>query len=141
MTGCLVDTNIPSELTREKPDGRVLAFLRNWDKGRVFLCVMTIGEIYKGIAAFPTSQRRTSLQDWLDVDVRSWFAGRVLPVAEAIAERWERLAKIAKEEGLTLAVVDCVIAATALHHGLALVTRNVKDFAGLGVKISNPRET
>ena len=66
MKGYLVDTNIPSELTREKPDARVAAFLRNADKDSVFLSVMTIGEIRKGIATLPVSQRRTALQQWLD---------------------------------------------------------------------------
>jgi predicted nucleic acid-binding protein len=115
-------------------------FLRIVDKEGVFLSVMTIGEICKGIATLPVSQRRATLQDWLDIDVRSWFAGRMLPVTEAIAERWGHLAATAKQRGLTLAVVDGVIAATALHHDLTLVTRNVKDFHGLGVNISNPWE-
>jgi predicted nucleic acid-binding protein len=75
-----------------------------------------------------------------DIDVRSWFANRILPVTEAIAERWGHLAASSKQQGVVLAVVDGVIAATALHHGLTLVTRNVKDFAGLGVNISNPWE-
>lgn len=141
MKGYLVDTNIPSELTREKPDARVAAFLRNAGKGTVFLSVMTIGEICKGIAGLPAGERRTALQDWLDIEVRSWFAGRILPVTESIAERWGHLAATAKQQGLTLAVVDGVIAATALHHDLILVTRNVKDFAGLDIDISNPWET
>jgi predicted nucleic acid-binding protein len=141
VKGYLVDTNIPSELTREKPDARVAAFLRNAGKGTVFLSLMTIGEICKGIAGLPAGQRRTALQDWFDIDVRSWFAGRILPVTESIAERWGHLAATAKQQGLTLAVVDGVIAATALHHDLILVTRNVKDFAGLGIDISNPWET
>jgi toxin FitB len=140
VKGYLVDTNIPSELTRETPDARVVEFLRNADKEGVFLSVMTIGEICKGIATLPVSQRRAMLQDWLDIDVRSWFAGRIFPVTEAIAERWEHLAATAKQRGLTLAVVDGVIAATALHHDLTLVTRNVKDFHGLGIAISNPWE-
>lgn len=141
MKGYLVDTNIPSELTREKPDARVVEFLRNVAKEEVFLSVMTIGEICKGIAALPISQRRAMLQDWLDIDVRSWFAGRIFPVTEAIAERWGNLAATAKQRGLTLAVVDGVIAATALHHDLTLVTRNAKDFDRLGIDISNPWET
>lgn len=141
MKGYLVDTNIPSELTREKPDARVAAFLRNAGKDAVFLSVMTIGEICKGIAGLPAGQRRTALQDWLDIDVRSWFAGRILPVTDSIAERWGHLAATAKQQGLTLAVVDGVIAATAFHHDLTLVTRNVKDFAGLDIDISNPWET
>jgi toxin FitB len=140
VKGYLVDTNIPSELTRERPDVRVEVFLRKAGRDTVFLSVMTIGEICKGIASLPVSEKRAILQDWLDIDVRSWFAGRILPVTESIAERWGQLAAIAKQQGLTLAVVDGVIAATALHHDLTLVTRNVKDFAGLGVVIANPWE-
>lgn len=140
MKGYLVDTNIPSELTRERPDARVAAFLANAGQSRVFLSVLTIGEICKGIAELPASQKRTGLQDWLDIEVRSWFAGRILPVTEAIAERWGHLAAAAKQKGMTLAVVDGVIAATALHHGLTIVTRNVKDFAGLGADVFNPFE-
>lgn len=140
MKGYLVDTNVPSELTREKPDARVAAFLGNAGKSSLFLSVMTIGEICKGIATLPPSQKRTGLQDWLDTAVRSWFAGRILPVTEEIAERWGHLAAGAKEKGMTLAVVDGVIAATALHHDLTIVTRNTKDFAGLGVEVFNPWE-
>jgi len=106
VKGYLVDTNIPSELTREKPDARVAAFLRSTDKNSMYLSVMTIGEICKGIATLPVSQRRTTLQNWFDVDVRSWFAGRILPVTEVVAERWGHLAATAKQHGLTLAVVD-----------------------------------
>ena len=140
MKGYLVDTNIPSELTRERPDARVAAFLANAGQSSVFLSVLTIGEICKGIAELPASQKRTGLQDWLDIEVRSWFAGRILPVTEAIAERWGYLAAAAKQKGMTLAVVDGVIAATALHHDLTIVTRNVKDFASLGADVFNPFE-
>ena len=140
MKGYLVDTNIPSELTREKPDARVAAFLANADQKSVFLSVLTIGEICKGIAEIPASQKRTGLQNWLDIEVRSWFAGRILPVTEAVAERWGNLAAAVKQKGMTLAVVDGVIAATALHHDLTIVTRNVKDFVGLGADVFNPFE-
>ena len=140
MKGYLVDTNIPSELTRERPDERVAAFLANAGQSSVFLSVLTIGEICKGIAELPARQKRTGLQNWLDIEVRSWFAGRILPVTEAIAERWGHLAAAAKQKGMTLAVVDGVIAATALHHDLTIVTRNVKDFAGLGADVLNPFE-
>jgi predicted nucleic acid-binding protein len=137
MKGYLVDTNVPSELTRETPDARVAAFLRNAGKESVFLSVMTLGEICKGIDMLPVSQKRNALQIWIEVDVRSWYAGRILPVTESIAERWGLLAATAKQRGMAVTVVDAVIAATALEHGLALVTRNVKDFAGLGVALLN----
>jgi predicted nucleic acid-binding protein len=141
VTGYLVDTNIPSELTRDAPDARVAAFLGNAGKESVFLSVMTVGEICKGIDMLPASQKRNALQDWLDIDVRRWFAGRILPVTESIAERWGHLAATAKQKGAALAVVDGVIAATALEHRLTVVTRNVKDFTGLGVVLLNPWET
>lgn len=138
MNGYLVDTNIPSELTRETPDSRVAAFLENAGRESVFLSVMTVGEICKGIDLLPVSQKRSAPQDGLDRDVRSWFAGRILPVTESVAGRWGHLAAAGGRSGITLAVVDGVLAATALEHGLALVTRNVKDFAGLGLVLLNP---
>ena len=138
MNGYLVDTNIPSELTRDIPDPRVAAFLQHAGQTSIFLSVLTIGEICKGIDTLPASQKRTNLQNWLDNDVRTWFAGRILPVTEAIAERWGHLAAAAKLRGMTLAVVDGLIAATSIHHRLTIVTRNVKDFARLDVSILNP---
>ena len=138
MKGYLVDTNVPSELTRETPDARVTTFLQSAGKESLFLSVMTLGEICKGIDMLPVSQKRNALQIWLEVDVRSWYAGRILPVTESIAERWGHLAATARQRGIAIKDVDAVIAATALEHGLTLVTRNVKDFAGLGVVLLNP---
>jgi predicted nucleic acid-binding protein len=134
----LVDTNIPSELTYERPDERVQRFLASVDREDIFMSVLTIGEICKGIDNLPASQKRTILQNWLDEDVRSWFAGRILPVTQPIAERWGHMAAIAKQNGFALTVVDGLIAATAIENDLALVTRNAKDFEPLGVDIHNP---
>lgn len=138
MKGYLIDTNIPSELTRQEPDARVVDFIRKAGKENLFLSVMTVGEICKGIDLLPFSQRRTALERWLDVDVRSWFVGRILTVTETIAEEWGHLAAAAKKQGVTLAVIDGVIAATAKEHGLTLVTRNTKDFKALGISLFNP---
>ena len=77
MKGYLVDTNIPSEFTRQQPDLRVADFIRKAGRANLFLSVMTIGEICKGIDLLPASQKRTGLQAWLDIDVRSWFTGRI----------------------------------------------------------------
>jgi predicted nucleic acid-binding protein len=136
----LVDTNIPSEFTHDQPDIRVANFIRGAGQGNLFLSVITIGEICKGIDLLPVSQKRTGLQEWLEIDVRAWFAGRIFPVTEAVAERWGHLAASMRKQGITLAIMDGLIAATALEHGLTLVTRNVKDFAGLGVDLLNPWE-
>ena len=138
MTGYLVDTNIPSELTRQQPDTRVTDFIRKAGRENLYLSVMTIGEIWKGIDLLPSSKKRTGLEEWLDIQVRAWFSGRILPVTETIAARWGHLAATARKQGITLAVVDGVIAATAIEHGLTLVTRNTKDYSGLGVSLFSP---
>lgn len=138
MKRYLVDTNVPSELTYERPNERVQKFLASVDREDIFMSVLTIGEICKGIASLPASQKRTILQKWLDKDVRSWFAGRILPVTQPIAERWGHMAAIAKQNGFALTVVDGLIAATAIENDLALVTRNTKDFEPLGVDVVNP---
>jgi len=138
VKGYLVDTNIPSELTRPQPDARVVDFIRKAGKDSLFLSVVTIGEICKGIDLLPASQKRATLESWLNIDVRAWFVGRILAVTEPIAERWGHLAAAARKQGITLAVIDGMIAATAIEHGLTLVTRNSKDFAALGVTIRNP---
>ena len=85
--GVSLDTNIPSELTRAQPDARVVSFIRRTGQENLFLSVMTIGEIRKGIDGLAVSQKRKELEDWLEVDLRTWFSGRILPVTETIAER------------------------------------------------------
>jgi len=117
----LVDTNIPSELTHQQPDTRVADFIRKAGREALFLSVMTIGEISKGIEMLPVSQKRRELQMWLDSEVRFWLAGRILSVTEAIAERWGRLAATARKQGVALAVVDGIIAATAIELGVVLL--------------------
>jgi predicted nucleic acid-binding protein len=87
VNGYLVDTNILSELTKASPDPHVEAFLHQ-SKDRVFVSVFSIGEIRKGIASLPMSNKRASLEDWLDNEIMPWFGDRVLPVNLAIAERW-----------------------------------------------------
>lgn len=138
MSEYLVDTNIPSELTRQQPEPRVADFIRRAGRENLFLSVMTIGEISKGISLLPVSHKRAALENWLNIDLRSWFAGRILPVTEVIAARWGNLAAAAKKQGIALAVVDGVIAATAVEHNLTLVTRNTKDYAGLGISLLSP---
>ena len=141
MSGFLLDTNVPSELTRPKSDPKVEAWLEDAEDEQLYFSVVSLGEILKGVTRLPESRRRTELQLWLDNTLRPWFAGRILPVTEPIAERWGILAGQSLLRGKTIKVADGLIAATALHHDLTIVTRNVKDFEYLGVELLNPWES
>ena len=138
MNGFLLDTNVPSELTRQSPETRVVGWLEHADDEQLFLSVISLGEIVKGIAVLPASKRRSGLQRWLDATLRPWFGSRILPVTEAIAEQWGQMSGLSRLNGTPLNVADGLIASTAAVHGLTVVTRNVGDFKGTSVKLLNP---
>jgi predicted nucleic acid-binding protein len=138
VSGFLLDTNIPSEFRNLRPEPRVTRWLDSVDEDLVFISVVTLGELRKGCELLDTGKRRTKLERWLEVEVGEWFAGHILPVTNAIAERWGRLEAKRQRLGLPLNIADGQIAATALEHGLTLVTRNVDDFRELGLQIHIP---
>jgi toxin FitB len=138
MSGFLLDTNIPSELTRQKSAPQVERWLDKANDEELYFSVISLGEILKGITVLPVSKRRDGLQEWLDGTLRPWFEGRILPVTAAIGERWGVLSGECRLQGKQVKVADGLIVATALRHKLTIVTRNVKDFAGLGATVLNP---
>jgi predicted nucleic acid-binding protein len=138
VRGFLVDTNIPSELTRRRSNETVEKWLDDADDESLYLSVVSLGEIFKGIAILPAGKRRDQLERWVEETLRPWFTGRLLPVSEAVAERWGKLTGARQLSGLSLKMADGLIAATAIEHDLTVVTRNVRDFAGLGVRIIDP---
>jgi toxin FitB len=140
MSGFLLDTNCVSESVRSKPEPRVLAWLRAADESTFYLSALTLGEIRKGIAGLPQGIRRTQLENWLELDLASRFSGRILSVDAAVADRWGSLAAEAKRKGRALSAIDGLLAATALHHNLTIVSRNVADFANVQVPFLNPWE-
>jgi toxin FitB len=138
MSGYLLDTNCISEVVRVNPEPRVMAWIEAADESLLYLSVLTLGEIRKGLAALSQGKRRTQLETWLDVELRARFSGKILPVDTHVADRWGWLAATAKRAGKPLAVIDGLLAATALHHNLTLVSRNTSDFAHLAVPVLNP---
>lgn len=140
MSGFLVDTNVVSEFIRPQPDARVIRWLEAANPESLFASVVTFGEIRLGIEDLPVSKRRAALEEWLEQGLPQWFESHLLPVTKAIADRWGRLTIKAKRKGIAITTADGLIAATALEHDLAIVTRNVKDFAATGVTIVNPWE-
>jgi predicted nucleic acid-binding protein len=137
----LIDTNVLSELRRKQPDAHVVRWFSGRPAQSLFLSVLTLGEIRKGIerldGASTDAARRQNLNDWLELELPTFFLGRVLSVDVAIADQWGHLQALAARP---LPAIDSLLAATALQHHLSLVTRNVKDFAGLGIEVINPWE-
>lgn len=140
MSGYLLDTNVPSEFSRDRPEPRVVQWLKAQPVTTLFLSAVTIGEIRKGLVVLPQSRRRSDLETWFHTDLLVWFRNRILPVTHAVADKWGVLDGQCQLRGTPLNTADGMIAATAIEHGLTLVTRNVKDFAGLSVDIFNPWE-
>ncbi len=138
MSGYLLDTNCISELVRLKPEPRVMAWMQAAEETLLYLSVLTLGEIRKGLAGLPQGRRRTHLETWLEIELGARFAGRILPIDVSVADRWGLLAATAKREGKTLSTIDGLLAATALHHNLTVVSRNVSDFADTRVQVLNP---
>ena len=138
MSGFLLDTNIPSELTRQNSAIQVVRWLDAANDEELYFSAISLGEILRGITVLPLSKRRDGLQEWLDFTLRPWFEGRILPVTVPIAEGWGILSGERRLKGRPLKVADGLIAATALHHNLTIVTRNVRDFTGLGATLLNP---
>ena len=134
----LLDTAVVSELVRKSPSAAVLKWIDGQDEATLHLSVLTIGELEKGVARLPASVRRSRLQSWVRRDLAERFGGRLLPIDTRTAARWGAIAGESEKRGTPLPVIDCLIAATALVHGLAVATRNVGDFERCGVTCVNP---
>ncbi len=134
----LLDTNVLSEVRRPEPEPRVLDWLNRLDEDRAFISVISLAELQRGIALMDAGRRRDALAEWLANDLPDRFAGRILEVDRASATQWGDLMAYSKRSGVALATMDGFLAATALANGLALVTRNTRDFTPFGVSLINP---
>jgi len=123
------------ELVRPKPAKAVLAWFDNIPSEALHISVLALDEIRKGVELLPDNARREKLRLWLEYDLADWFGPRVLPVTLAVADRWGRLIA---QMGRPVPSIDSLLAATALHHELRLVTRNEKDFDCPGLEVINP---
>lgn len=138
MTGWLLDTNVLSELRRPKPEAKVVAFVAGKPLDFLYVSAVTLAEIRFGIECVADATRRAELNDWLAHKVRPMFEHRVLPVSEDVMFKWRLLVEDGRRAGHTYSQPDLIIAATALHHGLTVVTRDVSDFARAKATVLNP---
>jgi hypothetical protein len=134
----LLDTSVISELVKPAPDNHVIEWLKRTDEASLYLSVLTIGEIEKGIAKLPASSRREKLETWVRRDLVDRFRERLLAIDGTVAATWGRLAGEAEARGEPLPVIDGLIAATSLAHDLTVATRNIGDFERCGARCFNP---
>ena len=131
----LIDTNVLSELRRKEPTRGVAEWFSQRPATTLYVSVLTLGEIRKGVDMLPDSDRKFALLDWLEVDLTAFFIGRILSIDVSVADRWGRLIA---QAGRPTPAIDSLLAATAIHHGLKLVTRNTQDFEFPGLEVVNP---
>lgn len=134
----LLDTCVISELVKREPQRAVTDWILSVEEEDLFLSVLTIGELQKGIRKLRASRKKKQLSEWLENDLRLRFEHRLLPISQDIAVRWGILQADLEKEGMPMATIDSLIAATALEYNLTLVTRNVDDFKNSGVPLFNP---
>jgi predicted nucleic acid-binding protein len=133
----LLDTNVVWEVVRPRPDARVVRWMRDVPHSAMHLSVLSAGELRRGIEKLEDTRRRERLRLWFEQDLPGWFDDRLLPITATVADRWGRLVA---EVGRPVPAIDSLIAATALVHGLRIVTRNVRHFRFPDVDVVNPWE-
>lgn len=134
----LLDTNVLSELRRPHPDQRVVAFVTSCPLDQLHISGVTLAEIRFGIELVNEPQRRALLNEWLTRDVRPMFDGRVLQITEEILLGWRLLVEQGRKIGHTYSQPDLLIAATAIHHGLTVVSRDRSDYDRASVPVVSP---
>lgn len=134
----LLDTCVLTELRRATANPGVVSWLTQVAESRLFLSVITLGEIQKGIAKLDESPQKNHLQTWLDEDMEQRFSGRILPIDAEVSKRWGVLQGEAQRAGRPVPVVDSQLAATAIVNDLRMVTRNTRGFESFPLQLLNP---
>jgi predicted nucleic acid-binding protein len=138
VSGWLLDTNVLSELRRPSPSRKVVAFVAGQPLDRLYVSVVTFAEIRFGIELVAEPARRSDLTLWLDNKLRPMFDGRILEITEDVLLKWRLLIEDGRKRGHTFSHPDVLIAATAAHHDVTVVTHNVDEFAAAGVAVLDP---
>jgi predicted nucleic acid-binding protein len=138
VIGWLLDTNVVSELRRPRPEAAVVSFIVEQPLESLFISSATFAEIRYGIERQPDPELRGQISNWLKHELRSMFEQRVLPVTEDIMFMWRLLVETGRKTGHTFSQPDLIIAATALEHGLTVVTRDTDDYERAQVQVLNP---
>lgn len=138
MNGWLLDTNVLSELRRPKPEPKVVQFVAAQPLDLLYVSVVTFAEIRFGIELVKDAARRMELNEWLDHELRPMFEERVLEISEETMLKWRLLVEDGRKRGHTFSQPDLIIAATALQHGLTIVSRDTSEYALANAPVRNP---
>lgn len=138
MKGWLLDTNILSELRRPRPEPKVISWISALPLASLHVSIVTFAEIRFGIERLDDAIRRAELSDWLAHQVRPMFEGRVLPVSEEVMLKWRILVEAGRKVGHTFSQPDLLLASTALHYGLTMMSRDTAEYIRAGVAVTNP---
>ncbi len=134
----LLDTNVISELVKPLPHENVWEWVNALPDEQLFISSITIGELQRGIELLPPSKRRSDYEHWLQEQILTQYADRIIAVDTMVMLQWGTLMAQTAAIGRSLPVFDSLLAATALTHNMHLVTRNAQDFADTGVQVVNP---
>jgi toxin FitB len=134
----LLDTCVISEVVSRQPHAGVAAWVQSAPADRVYLSVITIGEIQKGIEILSESRRKETLRVWLREELLVRFRDRLIKLDTDVLLTWGSLTANLSVQGTPMPAMDSLLAATALHHDFVFVTRNEADFLRAGVKLLNP---
>ena len=141
MTAWLLDTNVLSEIRKRRPHRKVVAFVAEQPLALLYISTVTLAEIRFGIELVADANRRAELTAWLAHKVRPLFAQRVLEVTEDVIVKWRLLVEQGRKAGYTFSQPELFIAATALHHGMTVVSRDTSEYEQAGVSVFNPWES
>ena len=134
----LLDTCVISELIKQEPNPKVIQWISSLDEVNLFICVLTIAELHKGIEKLPESRKKSTLHKWVTYDLRKRFKNRIIDFDIQAAKTWGKIQAKSELSGKTLPVIDGLIAAIGHFHDLVVVTRNIKDMKASGVELLNP---
>ncbi|MEZ4632523.1 MAG: type II toxin-antitoxin system VapC family toxin [Deinococcales bacterium] len=134
----LLDTNVISELISKQPNEEVIAWVDGLEPLSLYLSVITLGEIRKGIEKLPPSKRRSDITTWLEKDLLVRFHGKIAPISTQVMLTWGRMVGSLELEGKPMPAMDSLIAAIALQGNYTLVTRNDEDFKHIAIQVINP---
>ena len=138
----LLDTCVISELVKTKPDLRMVQWIRSQDEENLFLSVITIGEIQKGISKLPDGRKKKQqLQNWLNKELQERFKDRILEITIGTARIWGQVLGACEKKGVTLPAIDSLIASQGIFHKMTIVTRNASELKPSGVQLFNPWAT